>query len=120
MPRRSLVLVPVVLATIAGCAAPPATPASRASAAALASCRANTESSFNRQNRYLLSERNTTRLAVLDVRRRRDHHAGTDASDTTTTRSLPVCLAASRARLAADSSLRQPAAAHVDTSGPVF
>ena len=45
---------------IAGCTPPPPTTASRASAAALASCRASTNHSFDRQNRYLLSERSTT------------------------------------------------------------
>ncbi len=55
---------PFVLAlalAAAGCMGPgPQTSSSRTSAAAVASCRASTESSFNRQNRYLLSERNTT------------------------------------------------------------
>ena len=50
----------VVLLAGAGCTPRPETATSRSSAAAAASCRASTESSFNRQNRYLLSERDTT------------------------------------------------------------
>ncbi len=59
MIRRSL---PMLLALMAAaCAAPPPQTASqRSSAAVLASCRASTDASFNRQNRYLLSERDTT------------------------------------------------------------
>ena len=44
----------------AGCTPPPPTSASRASAAAVSSCRSSTDQSFNRQNRYLLSERDAT------------------------------------------------------------
>ncbi len=59
-PRTPIVLA-LALATVAGCAGSrPQTAASRSNAAAVASCRASTESSFNRQNRYLLSERSTT------------------------------------------------------------
>lgn len=59
--RRTPTFLMFAIAALAGCAAPrPQTPVTRASAAAAASCRASTESSFNRQNRYLLSERNTT------------------------------------------------------------
>ena len=50
----------LALALLAGCTPMPQTTATRASAAAQASCRASTEASFNRQNRYLLSERDTT------------------------------------------------------------
>ena len=57
MPRATL---PVLLALLAaGCTPPPPTSSSRANAAALASCRASTNQSFDRQNRYLLSERST-------------------------------------------------------------
>ena len=52
---------PVLLVLFAaGCTPPPPTTASRATTAALASCRASTNQSFDRQNRYLLSERSTT------------------------------------------------------------
>ncbi len=57
MPRAVLPTLLVLLA--AGCTPPPPTSASRASAAALASCRTSTNQSFDRQNRYLLSERST-------------------------------------------------------------
>ena len=57
---RPLCFTVAVVLLAAGCSPRPETPASRASAAAVASCRASTESSFNRQNRYLLSERDTT------------------------------------------------------------
>ena len=61
MPRPTPLLTCLVLLAIAGCAArQPQTPETRASAAAAAACRASTETSFNRQNRYLLSERDTT------------------------------------------------------------
>ena len=61
MSSRTPIPLILALAALAGCAGPaPQTTATRASAAAAASCRASTESSFNRQNRYLLSERNTT------------------------------------------------------------
>ena len=52
-------LIPALLVVVAGCTPPPSTPATRASAAALAACRASTNQSFDRQNRYLLSERST-------------------------------------------------------------
>ena len=57
MSRVSLPVLLVLLA--AGCTPPPPSSASRASAAALASCRTSTNQSFDRQNRYLLSERST-------------------------------------------------------------
>ena len=61
MSRPTPLLLCLVLATVTGCVAPrPQTAATRSSAAAAAACRASTESSFNRQNRYLLSERDTT------------------------------------------------------------
>ena len=60
MPRPLPLFVPLVLVAIAGCAGPASQSPTRASAAATATCRASTEASFNRQNRYLLSERNTT------------------------------------------------------------
>jgi hypothetical protein len=61
MPRPTSFLPCLALLAIAGCAGPqPQTPETRASAAAAAACRASTETSFNRQNRYLLSERDTT------------------------------------------------------------
>jgi hypothetical protein len=50
----------LVLLLAAGCTPPPPTAASRANAAALASCRSSTDASFNQQNRYLLSEQDTT------------------------------------------------------------
>ncbi len=46
----------IVLAAVAGCAGPQSS-SSRTSSAILKSCRASADSSFNRQNRYLLSER---------------------------------------------------------------
>ena len=58
MVRASLPVLLVLFA--AGCTPPPPSSGSRASAAAVASCRATTNHSFDRQNRYLLSERNTT------------------------------------------------------------
>ncbi len=57
MPRAYLPLLLVLLAP--ACTPAPPTSASRANAAALASCRASTNQSFDRQNRYLLSERST-------------------------------------------------------------
>jgi hypothetical protein len=61
MPRPTSFLPCLVLLALAGCAAPQSqTPETRASAAAAAACRTSTETSFNRQNRYLLSERDTT------------------------------------------------------------
>ena len=56
--RASLPALLVLLA--AGCTPPPPSSASRANSAALASCRDSTNHSFDRQNRYLLSERSTT------------------------------------------------------------
>ena len=50
----------LALALLAGCTPLPQTASTRSSAAAQASCRASTEQSFNRQNRYMLSERDTT------------------------------------------------------------
>ena len=51
----------LVAVTLGGCMAQPApTAASRASGAAAAACKSSTETLFNRQNRYLLSERSTT------------------------------------------------------------
>ena len=48
----------LVLIAVAGCAGPGSqSSASRSSSAILKSCRASADSSFNRQNRYLLSER---------------------------------------------------------------
>jgi hypothetical protein len=44
--------------TASGCA--PATPRSRASAAAVAECKTRTDAAYNRQNRFLLSTRDTT------------------------------------------------------------
>ncbi len=54
-------LVATLAATLGagGCAAPATTPRSRASAAALAACRTRTDQAYDRQNRYLLSERDT-------------------------------------------------------------
>ncbi len=52
-------IIPVLL-IFAGCAGPaPQTAASRASSAVLKSCRASTDRSFDRQNRYLMSERDS-------------------------------------------------------------
>ena len=60
MSCRTPIILALALGAV-GCAGPrPQTSETRASAAAAASCRASTESSFNRQNRYMLSERNTT------------------------------------------------------------
>ena len=59
MSSRTILLASLTLLA-AGCTPPPPTSASRANAAALASCRASTDSSFNRQNRYLISERDTS------------------------------------------------------------
>jgi hypothetical protein len=56
--RAALPALLVLLA--AGCTPPPPSSASRASAGAVASCRASTNQSFDRQNRYLLSERSQT------------------------------------------------------------
>ncbi len=42
-----------------GCAALPRTPQSKVSAAAAAACRHRTDQTYQRQNRYLLSERDT-------------------------------------------------------------
>ncbi len=61
MSRRTPILFALTLTALAGCAAPrPQTAQTRSSAAARAKCQASTEQSFNRQNRYLLSERDTT------------------------------------------------------------
>ena len=64
MPRRALSCPPLAAALVvllaAGCNPAPQTPASRANAAVVSSCRASTDQSFDRQNRYLLSERDTT------------------------------------------------------------
>ena len=61
MSRQPSLALALALATLAGCGSPrPQTAASRSNAAAVASCRASTETSFNRQNRYLLSERSNT------------------------------------------------------------
>ena len=61
MSRRTPLLLALTLTALAGCAGPrPQTAQTRASAAARASCQASTEQAFNRQNRYLLSERDTT------------------------------------------------------------
>ena len=58
---RQPLLLALTLTALAGCVAPrPETAQTRASAAARAQCRASTEQAFNRQNRYLLSERDTT------------------------------------------------------------
>ncbi len=54
-------LLPALLVLLAaGCTRPPQTPATRASAAAVASCRSSANQAFDRQNRFLLSERSTT------------------------------------------------------------
>ncbi len=120
MPPRAAVGCLVLLSLAAGCAPPQQSPASRASAAAVASCRASTNRSFDRQNRYLLSERDT-----------RDTPFSTSGTPGITTRGLTErydydtqlagCLAASKSPAAADSSAAssQPPA-HVDTSSPVF
>ena len=61
MPCRTPILFALTLTMLAGCAGPrPQTAQTRASAAARAKCQASTEQAFNRQNRYLLSERDTT------------------------------------------------------------
>ena len=61
MSRRLSFAATLALVALAGCAGPrPQTAATRSNAASVASCRASTESSFNRQNRFLLSERSTT------------------------------------------------------------
>ncbi len=60
MPARAAFSALLALTTLAACTPPPSTSVSRANASALASCRASTDSSFNRQNRYLISERDTT------------------------------------------------------------
>ena len=53
--------LPVLLAILAaGCSPRPTTTASRGTAAAVASCRADANRAFIRQNRYLLSERDQT------------------------------------------------------------
>ncbi len=56
MLSRAVLSTALLLAAV-GCAPKPQTTAGRADAAALASCRSSTDHSFNRQNRYLLSER---------------------------------------------------------------
>ena len=64
MPRRippccaTLAAIAVLIGT--GCSPLPQTPARRANAAAVSACRSSTDASFDRQNRYLLSERDTT------------------------------------------------------------
>jgi hypothetical protein len=57
---RRATLPTLLVLLVAGCAQQPQTPSQRASAAATAACRASTEASFDRQNRALLSERDTT------------------------------------------------------------
>ena len=53
-------LLPALLVLFAaGCARPQQTAATRASAATAASCRSSANKAFDRQNRYLLSERST-------------------------------------------------------------
>jgi hypothetical protein len=56
-PSLTLLLLGGLLA-VAECA--PSPPPSRASAAAVAACKARTDAAYNRQNRYLLSTRDTT------------------------------------------------------------
>ena len=55
-------ILPIVLALLgAACTPlPPPTPEQQAQRAAAAACRANADASFEAQNRYLLSERDTT------------------------------------------------------------
>jgi hypothetical protein len=62
MSCRTPVLLTLTLAVLAGCnpGPQPMTTQARATAATRAACRASTERSFNEQNRYLLSERDTT------------------------------------------------------------
>ena len=60
MPRRATLPALLALLAIAGCARFQPTPATHASAGAVASCRQSTDAAFNRQNRYLLSERSET------------------------------------------------------------
>ncbi len=50
----------LLLLAAAGCAPRPPTSTGRADAAALAACKASTNRAFDRQNRYLLSERDQT------------------------------------------------------------
>ena len=58
---RCLALPALAALIAAGCTpAPPPSPTARANAAAVAACRSSTDQSFERQNRYLLSERDTT------------------------------------------------------------
>ncbi len=53
--------LPVLLALLAACTpAPPPSPAQRAQRAEAAACRSDADASFEKQNRYLLSERDTT------------------------------------------------------------
>ncbi len=60
--RATMPLLSALLpALLAACQpAPPPTPAQRAQRAEVAACRADTDAAFERQNRYLLSERDTT------------------------------------------------------------
>ncbi len=54
--------VPVLMALLAAACTPlpPPSPAAQANAAAFKACRASTDESFEKQNRYLLSERDQT------------------------------------------------------------
>ena len=54
------VLPALLLFAAAGCSPSPQTAGGRAEATTVASCRASTNQAFNRQNRYLLSERDQT------------------------------------------------------------
>ena len=56
MSRHAFSPALIVLAALAGCAGPQGS-SNRSSSAAVRSCRASADASFNRQNRYLLSER---------------------------------------------------------------
>ncbi len=60
MVRRALLAVVVAVSAAACTPLPPPTPAQRAQRAEAAACHADADASFNAQNRYLLSERDTT------------------------------------------------------------
>jgi hypothetical protein len=57
---RPLSFALLLAGALAASGCEPAPPPSRASAAATAACKARTEAAFNRQNRFLLSTRDTT------------------------------------------------------------
>ncbi len=94
MPCHAIRSTLIILAAVAGCAGPQSS-GNRASSGAVRSCRASADASFNRQNRYLLSERDekdtpfSTSFVAGDTSR---GLPSTYAYDT----QLSDCLAASR------------------------